>query len=56
MRAVVGFVLAVIGIAASVIAGPVGVSLTAANQSVGSPSRRFAQRRARWWVWRTPWW
>jgi lipoprotein-anchoring transpeptidase ErfK/SrfK len=35
MRAVVGFVLAVIGVAASLVAGPIEVSLTAANQSVG---------------------
>jgi lipoprotein-anchoring transpeptidase ErfK/SrfK len=35
MRAVVGFALAVIGIAASLIAGPIDVSLTAANESVG---------------------
>ena len=35
MRAVVRCVLAVIGIAASVVAGPAGVSLAAANQSHG---------------------
>lgn len=35
MRAVVGFVLTVIGIAASLIAGPIDVNLTAASQSVG---------------------
>src|SRR5271170_2458118 len=35
MRAVVGCVVAVIGMAASVLAGPAGVSLAAANQSDG---------------------
>jgi hypothetical protein len=53
MRAVVRCVLAVIGIAASVVAGPAGISLAAVNQSYGFAIASVLPTRARWWVWRT---